>query len=503
MGSYMRLFDFTMATAFRLRGAEIIPVLSDYRFSQQFFYGMDNPQDETQGKKYSEIEKKVWRSLLKILPLFWADYRDENDKKTADTLSRQANLGNYQSITYKGYPAGLRAAEVVANLNYIPKISDEKLLVQVKTHISNIVELINCYERIIDDIHPDVVFSNIPFYYKWDTAYHVSVARKIPFYSVKMGGRKNTWLFTCNTRKMFDVSPAWPSFKEKELSDDTKIILDNSIASRFRGEVDAYSPYEMPGQVTDEHVILRKFISNKKPTAIFPVNVLYDAVAYQPNKCFSDITDMIFQVVAFFNQHPEYQLIIKAHPAEKLFHTQMFASFKPQYLKKFIEANNLNLGPNIFFLEYNSKIPMADILSLIKVGIVYTSSTAYEMAWFGKPVISIAETHYSGKGFVYEPENRDRFFQLLDQLLVKEEENSVIQERIDLSKKYYWLYYYHGKVDFRLFEGSDVGLIPTKILFDSYKSLLPGENAALDYICNSILNKLPIYADNRWPPCTY
>jgi hypothetical protein len=78
----------------------------------------------------------------------------------------------------------------------------------------------------------------------------------------------------------------------------------------------------------------------------------------------------------------------------------------------------------------------------------------------------------------------------------------VVQRRIELSRKYYFLYYYHARVDFKLFEGDDVNITPTRFLFDDVTALLPGKNAALDYICESILEGRPIFGDDRWPPAT-
>ena len=145
---------------------------------------------------------------------------------------------------------------------------------------------------------------------------------------------------------------------------------------------------------------------------------------------------------------------------------------------------------------------MHDLIPMIKLGIVYTSSATLEMAWAGKPVITVAKSHYYGKGFTYEPSSLDELFTLVGQILSKSESTSVIIERMELSRKYYWLYYYHARVDFKLFQGNDSDTVPARLLFNDYEELLPGKNPALDYVCDSIMNGLPIYGDRRWPPAT-
>jgi hypothetical protein len=125
-----------------------------------------------------------------------------------------------------------------------------------------------------------------------------------------------------------------------------------------------------------------------------------------------------------------------------------------------------------------------------------------EMSWAGKPVVSVARTHYSRKGFVHEPASPDEFWATVRKVLDEGEPDSVRQTRIELSRKYYYLYFYHARVDFKLFQGDDQNITPTKFLFDDASALLPGRNEALDYICDCILEGRPVFGENRWPPPT-
>ena len=71
---------------------------------------------------------------------------------------------------------------------------------------------------------------------------------------------------------------------------------------------------------------------------------------------------------------------------------------------------------------------------------------------------------------------------------------------IENGKIYYLLYYYFGLIDFKLIQGNDIETIPTKLLYNRIEDLMTGKNKMLDYICNSILNHEPIFAENKWPP---
>lgn len=501
--SLTRMVDVVMAMALRLRGAEITPVLCDHRFYQQVFFGGLYGATNTEGVQYAWMEKHIWQDLLLTNPIYLRDFYHEVDTRLAKKLSRQVNITNYREFSYKGYPVGIKAADVTANLNNLSKITDDvNLMSQLRVHAENIIKLLHAYERLFEAVRPDVILSNHPFYYKWGTAFHVAQSRKIPFYTGEVNDRKNTLLFSSDTDKILDVSPAWPSFKDQELPEEVRDRLDELIGLRSQGKFYSYSPFPLPGQDTEDHRRFLAWLDRDRPLVFYPVNTLYDAAVYQESKVFQDALEMLEKVVAFFNRHPEYQLVIKAHPAEKMIKDSYSKEFCEACLERVLAALPEKLKDNIYFLDYDTNISTFDLIPHIDLGILFTSSTAMEMAWAGKPVVSVAAAHYSGKGFTYEPGNQAEFFGLIKKILTEGETASTIQERIKLSKKYYILYFYYARVGFQLFEGCAGGFNPSRLLFNHCDALLPGKSAALDYICDSIIERLPIYGENRWPPIT-
>lgn len=501
---FTRIFDIFMASSFLLRGFDVIPIITGLFHPKEcvIFGGIYNENREQNLGHYNLIETLIWKYLLKRYSLHLPDFRIENDIDMAKEISNKVTFNNYKQIIYKDYPAGEKAAIATLNMNNMPELTDKKEIIdQLRIHVGNIVELISAYERIFDIVNPDVVFSNIPFYYKWGVVYHIAKKRNIPFYSGWMGERKNTFFFSNNSDKLLDCSPAWPTFKKQILDEHTRRIIDEAISKRSQGKVAHFSPYPEPQKQTPEFQNMLSRIQKDKALVFFPVNVFFDAIVFQKTLAFSNLVDMLDKTIDFFNRYPQYQLIIKTHPVEKLFYNGP-PEFSKYCLKNVLINLKKELKENIIFLDYNTSISTYDIIPLINLGLVYTSSTAVEMSWFGKPVISVADSHYNSKGFTYQPESKEEYFDLIHQILTDGEPQSLINERIELSKKYYLLYYYHGYVDFKMFQGSDTQVVEDKFLLKSYEDLLPGKNEALDYICDSIMNKLPIYGDNRWPPYT-
>ncbi len=432
--------------------------------------------------------------------LFLSGFRKDEDDKLAEEISAEINFQNYNKMSYKGYHLGIEAAKAVANLNDAPMLENKsEVIQQLKTHVKNIVKLINAYERIFDVVKPDVVFSNIPFYYRWGAAFHVARERKIPFYGIGIGERENSCYFVYNSDKLYDFSEGWDSFKRKNLDSDTEKFINKTIFERSQGKHYSLPHFKQSNQVTEEYRKLLSWINKDKSLVFFPVNVPSDATILENSYVFDNLYEMVVKIIQYFNNHPDYQLIIKAHPAEEQFYS-ISSPMQKYCLRNVLSNLSEKLSNNIFFIDYNSSVTSFDIYPLIKLGIMYTSSAAIEMTWTGKPSITVSESHYTGKGFTYEPKTGEEFYRLIEKILSGGEPESVIRERIELSKKYFLYYFFHGLIKFNLFQGNDYNSIPTKLLFDDFNKILPGNNVHLDYICSSIIDKLPIYGENRWPP---
>lgn len=498
--SYIRLMDIFWVLSLRLRGVEIVPVLCDKFLPQECVVYGGNYSNERASLcgECDFISKKIWIDVLGAKPLFLSDFIKKGDDEVSNEVAAKVDFGNYKEMTYKGYHLGIEAARVVANLNDNSMIEDKQdIIQQLRIHTKNIVNLMNAYEAIYNEVKPEAVLSNIPFYYHWGVALNEAGKRNIPFYGIGLGERKNTSYFVYNSGKIYDFDEGWNSFKNKEFDDNTKIYVDKIIYDRSQGKHFSLPHYKESKKITEEYKKMTSWVNNKKKLVLFPVNVPSDATILGGSSVFDNLFEMIKKIVHFFNNHPHYQLIIKAHPAEEQFYSG--ATKMQKYCLKNV-LSNLEVGENIYFIDYDSPIASFDIYPLIDLGIMYTSSTAIEMAWIGKPSITAAQSHYSGKGFIYEPKDENGYYDLIEKILSEGEPENVVKKRIELSKKYFYYYFFNCLIDFHLFQGDDYNSIPTKFLFEDVDSILPGKNRQLDYICESIINKLPVYGENRWPP---
>jgi hypothetical protein len=144
-----------------------------------------------------------------------------------------------------------------------------------------------------------------------------------------------------------------------------------------------------------------------KTTFTLFTNVLWDAASAQREIAFTNPIEWAVETIRWFAHHPDRQLIVKIHPAEKVIGTrQPFA----EILSKEFPV----LPANVLLIEPDEKVNSWSILQVTDLGLVHTSTVGMELPLEGVPVACVSRTHYRGKGFTLDVESRAEYFKLLE-----------------------------------------------------------------------------------------
>jgi hypothetical protein len=189
---------------------------------------------------------------------------------------------------------------------------------------------------------------------------------------------------------------------------------------------------------------------------------------------------------------------MKAHPAERLWGI----AGESYQLHNVLRYEHIKLPDNIIFLDYDTDFASFDLYGLVNGLIAYSSSTCMEFGWTGKQSISIYDSHYTCADFTTIPNSAKDFFEILQNVLSNDVNETTSSEIIERARAYYFLYNHITQIDMKLFVGNDLETVPTKALYSSVDDLAEGKNEALDYICNAIIQEKPIFGENIWPPVT-
>ncbi|OGC42511.1 hypothetical protein A2Y85_00660 [candidate division WOR-3 bacterium RBG_13_43_14] len=120
---------------------------------------------------------------------------------------------------------------------------------------------------------------------------------------------------------------------------------------------------------------------------------------------FRNQKDWIHQIVEFFKNRPERNLIIRAHPDEVW-------QKAPQKIGNI--AKDIAKGTeNIYVIEGSAAINTFALMERADVGLAWVSNFGLDMALRGKPVILAAAAQYAYTGLCQTPRTKEEYFEVL------------------------------------------------------------------------------------------
>lgn len=500
---FVALHEATMALALQVRGAEVIPVLSGmfYREEDVIYGGAYNAHRFANQYSYSGTENRLFTSLLNTDPISLTAVSNPEVARQAKDIAESAEFHPERPFLHAGQPVGFMAAQLVANMNNVAAMNDSaEHLRQWRHHVQNILRLLQACGAVLDIVKPDVIVTNVPFYYRWRVPFELARARNISVYSSMVGERRNAFAWNRNNAGFFDASACWPSFRDSGLYQQHQQLVADGIEERKRGNISHIR--FLPAHVERNPLVDRIAAAIAgRPAVLLAANVLVDAAVLMPTRSYPSCMSMIEDVVEYFRRHPQHVCLLKAHPAEKIW-AASGTNVDSMHLRDALASAGVRLPENVVFIDFDQDVSSFNLYDLVRGLVAYTSSAAMEIGCFGKRSIIAHSAHYTCAGFAACPESRGAFLAELEALLAGTDGATRDAEIERLARTYHLLYNHVTQIDMGLIQGNDLGTTPAMLRYDSLDALTPGANAALDYVCDAILYGKPIFGPGRWPPLT-
>lgn len=489
------VYDRLFAIALELRGASITPIFCDGIQSKECNVAggvWTNAQEFSQRCNQCQTQSKLlWKSRQnETIPL--SRFISETEKR--EIYSQIGNLqeGDWESYTHDNAPFGRWARDILVN-NWV--VSSPNLIQDAenlgKTHLANLLLLAKTYQKVLDFVKPDRVLTNDSYYGMWATLQHYCEKNDTPFYSYWPATKQRIAVAHNDAAMGLNFKACWVSFTQGSLKKEYKELINSWLDMQTTGQnllINTAQPQKH--QTTPVNTLT---ISNTKPTAIMPTNVCWDLAALNKQIIFKDMGDWILSTIDWFSMHPHLQLIIKAHPAE-----QNPAIPETNERVETIIANRYpTLPDNVFFISPKSNISIYELLPFATIGIVHTTTAGIELSARGYPVITTAKAPYRDFGFTEDPNNKQEYYEAILQLLSSKEKR-LDDAKIEFAKQFILFYHFSYYSQLNLVTASFES--DPEILISSIEQLRPGNNAALDYYMDSILQGQPIVSHDRWPP---
>jgi len=530
---YSIIHNTLLSSALELRGAVITPLIcgaAQYKECTVLGgdyapYGVYGLLRRNQCEFCTSRDEELWARICGKEPHYLDGFLVQDALNRALSLASAIPKDHVFEFEYEGFPLGQMAKDAVLNsylagtLEACPNAYESG-----RNNIVSEILLVEGYRRAVSVLKPDVIISSGGDYYQFSLLRMIGNEHNIPSYHYNYTTRKGTWTYAKDeASNAMNMETPWKTWKERVLTSEEEVRLDEYLTYRKKGageDVLSYVSNSGNEERLDEYLSYRKrgagedvlsYVSNSrngvmskgdsnvlvslgsKPTVLLAANMVWDAAALNKEVCFENMFSWVIETIRFFEAHPEYQLIIKPHPAET--HSKLRKT--RQTLLGEIRSSGIRIPANVFLLEPDSSLSVYQLMQYCDLGLVYTSTVGIEMAMEGKPVVIIGRAPFRDAGFLLPPKTRSEYFDAIQKVLGGArllEEKSVVE----LSRKYFYLYHYHYFIDMG-FGSYKWGEIP-HLTIDSFEALLPGRNAHLDFVCDSIMGGLPILSESRWPP---
>jgi len=433
--------DIIIAGLLRHNGAEIHYPYGRWGFKSNypFFGGRWGDTNLVKNEKsLTDGENRAF-SYFKLLgdTHYVADYINETDLKEINDTVFLLSETEMLSYHYRGISIGHDAMNTVRNLYMVDQISlVDDYLSQLREALHDCMIYVLYFERVIAKVQPDIIFSHDCFYMPWSHLGNLADKYGIKFYNYYMGLHPDTWVYTNRSPSMeFEfMNNIWLENENRTLSHEEKNKLGALLSDRKKGKVGNLD-LKTSEDITEWEYLLNKL--ENKPFVVFYSNIFWDLAALDKGIIFQTIEDAICFLIEWFEKRPEFNLILKPHPAEK--HELIPETM--QTVGSIIEHKfKTGIPANIHYLNPLTNISSYDLFPHSACTLAWTGTSGIESVIFGTPTISLANAHYRGKGFTTDPLNINDLGNALEKHLTSKQMRD--DKQIDLAKKYFYLFQY-------------------------------------------------------------
>ncbi len=297
-------------------------------------------------------------------------------------------------------------------------------------------------KKLLETTKPDVIFLLNGLFFEERIVRSWAQRFAIPTITYENGFMKNSFVFARNKIACYyDLSEHWSTAREKPLSAQEGKWLDLYIADRRVGRrsVIQYWP-----KIEDRVSAIKKLLhlENQNKIAVAFSNIVWDSAVQERDGIFDGLFDWIHRTISFFIQRPEYQLVVRVHPAE----IQLKGRETEERTADFIQSVFPDLPENITIVLPQSEISSYRLIELADLVLTYSSTIGLEAALMGKPVQVAGQTHYRGKGFTIDTKSQSEYFKELAAQLENKNSNKTVD--VSIARRYAYLFFKKYMLDF-------------------------------------------------------
>lgn len=489
LDSIHALREVTISHALRLRGAQVRHVLCDglYRECDAFWAALTNKRKDA----CLECQAKAAEFYFAMdTPYEWLGrYLLPADLRQANKWAESLEVQDYLQATYQDWPVGEWIKSSVHShfrMSYldfeVPQVAQA-----FKDYLYSGLVACMGLSRLIDDYKPEFMLLYNGRMSTTRIALELALRRGIRVITHEGGNLANSLALieNANCKALQPLKRVWHDWGAVPLTSPELDTISQYLEQRQYGRNLGGPMFSPPPQDLEK---LRQDLGLQVQR---PVWVLFSSsedeviAAEEWGGFFARQIDWIKQTVNFAAQHPQVELVIRAHPntgGKK-------ATGKNLGQLRELEELRSHLPSNARLVMPDDPVSSYSLMDLASLGLVYSSTVALEMACRGKTVIVAAGNLISDLPFAQTPGS----FQEYDHMLTAQLDlpvQAVSEEIRRLAYRYAYALFFRWIIQFPLVQSG--GPLRVKMAYRSLDDLLPGREPNLDRIARIILEGEPI-----------
>lgn len=290
--------------------------------------------------------------------------------------------------------------------------------------------------RLLTDRYPDVVIVPNGSIFEFGVLYQMASYLGLPVVTYEFGEqRERIWVAQDSEVMRQNTSGMWSERGGVDLLPEELEQVQTLFASRQRGSLWENFARSWQGVPSAGGEQARADLGlDQRPIVLLATNVIGDSLTLG-RQVFSDsMTEWLKRTVAYFSQHPEFQLVARIHPGELITQGPSVAELIRGELDEMLE--------HIHVVPADAEVNTYDLVEIADLGLVYTTTVGLEMAMSGVPVLVIGQTHYRGKGFTLDPTSWEEYFATLDRVCGDPEAYRLAEAQVARAWEYAYRFFF-------------------------------------------------------------
>lgn len=253
--------------------------------------------------------------------------------------------------------------------------------------------------------------------------------------------RERIWLAQDSQIMSHDTSALWQALGNQPLPEPARQALIELFSARKNAKL--WGSFARQWQQTPQQgasKVKEHLGLDERPVVLLATNVLGDSMTLGRQQISDTMADWIIGTIRFFLDRKDAQLVIRIHPGELLTHGTSMVEVIDQVFPE--------LSENIHLVRPEDKTNTYDIIEVIDLGLVYTTTVGLEMSMAGLPVVVAGKTHYARKGFTFDPDTWGEYEQILNRILAKPAEFRLNAGQVEQAWLYAYLFFFEFSLPF-------------------------------------------------------